>query len=723
MAANKSTQLHNEVYNMLKAAKLLTETNQDKIKSLSIGEFNTLTHSNIKIFKENNLLTEETFDLIVALEDFHANRSASNAIDVLNESKLLTENNVQSIVRYKRTKSKDQLRKFFCGINDLDKYGLLTQENFDLIRNCETVFPEHIAKGFHRLKELGLLNHKNKLLITNSFLSRSLSIVKSLDILRGIKKITQTDIEFIASHYKPEDFAQVLRTLNNLHLLTESNKDFFKENSSKIDSVNRALDKIYQNNVYENKKLKLTQADFNVIKDHSKPTDVAQALIILNCQGILTDESREAIKDHNDPIHIARALAQLNSAQLSPKNIKAIKEQLNTVNYYHLSRALSCMKKAGLLTQDNFDQLLAQTTLCNAHDFWDRLQPHLLTQMTFEKFIELAKNNPIDTIKEYVDQLLNNKNVNVSVSKSAQRVITPSAPPAELAQRVITPSAPPAELAQRVITPSAPPAELAQRVITPSAPPAELAQRVITPSAPPAELAQRVINPSAPSAEPVQRVAPTAPPSCESPAMPDAPPPTYAEALALEALQIDEPPPPSYQSVELDTKLQDLHKIQSTYKERYTALNHVITAISNNDTASNLANEIKEVLKVVNQTEQEIRPNAINIANQKQQQKALNQYDELVKVLALITDLLEKPENTQLANHSEIINKIKSKQCHTSVGERILSVLANAPILGDIIKLMGINRRNVTQNVASLSLFKNLQHGNNTNPLEISCQA
>jgi hypothetical protein len=160
---------------------------------------------------------------------------------------------------------------------------------------------------------------------------------------------------------------------------------------------------------------KESQASYEVYKDIFSFTEISKVtrcLKTLHQSKLLTKENFNAVKEHNSPSNLADALSELKKAHLlTQEYFKVIKEHGNLVS---LSSALIAFDRARLLTSENFERLiqpqnniLLTLRMGGGDIIWDRIPPHLLTQAVFEELIRGALlENPPAEIEQYINNLL-----------------------------------------------------------------------------------------------------------------------------------------------------------------------------------------------------------------------------------------------------------------------------------------------------------------------------
>ncbi len=160
---------------------LLTQENKECI--VQQGNLAGLFKS-FEVLAVSGLLNQEYFDFIMSLDNFSR---SGEAINFLNKAGLLEKRSNLGIIKEKS----DNLSHVLWALSILYRNKLLTQENFDVIKQIKEVyFPMVVSDLLVNLNELKLLNKKNR--------------------------------RYIVTHKDPEEFA---RKLNDLHKYGRLNQE------------------------------------------------------------------------------------------------------------------------------------------------------------------------------------------------------------------------------------------------------------------------------------------------------------------------------------------------------------------------------------------------------------------------------------------------------------------------------------------------------------------
>ena len=207
-------------------------------------------------------------------------------------------------------------------------------------------------------------------------------------------------------HSKVDELQVLTCFIENMPKESQASYEVYKDifSFTEISKVTRCLKTLHQSKL-------LTKENFNAVKEHNSPSNLADALSELKKAHLLTQENFNAVKEHNSPTSLVNALFALREAHLlTQEYFKVIKEHGNLVS---LSSALIAFDRARLLTSENFERLiqpqnniLLTLRMGGRNIIWDRIPPHLLTQAVFEELIRRALENPPAEIEQYINNLL-----------------------------------------------------------------------------------------------------------------------------------------------------------------------------------------------------------------------------------------------------------------------------------------------------------------------------
>jgi len=208
-------------------------------------------------------------------------------------------------------------------------------------------------------------------------------------------------------HSKVDELQVLTCFIENMPKESQASYEVYKDifSFTEISKVTRCLKTLHQSKL-------LTKENFNAVKEHNSPSNLADALSELKKAHLLTQENFNAVKEHNSPTSLVNALFALREAHLlTQEYFKVIKEHGNLVS---LSSALIAFDRARLLTSENFERLiqpqnniLLTLRMGGGDIIWDRIPPHLLTQAVFEELIRGALlENPPAEIEQYINNLL-----------------------------------------------------------------------------------------------------------------------------------------------------------------------------------------------------------------------------------------------------------------------------------------------------------------------------
>ena len=297
----------------LHESKILTQENFDAIRThTDLDQLNEV----FELFNTNGILTQENFESVLS----HAHLELVSGISkVLDAAGILTQANLEMIffdtglvstssatilcVLYKaqifNQKNLDAIREYtkkallpFIALllHLIDEAKILTQENFERI----LAHPEPLAlfKTLQSLEAAGILTQENFAVLRLKCFDKPSVVANAFSSLQAAGILTQASIEGIQYHVAPMKFMELFEPLHNSNILTQENFEVIRQHPCPIEFILalRILSRVDILNQANLKKLQsLSVSALQVLAD---------AILKLYIADILTQENFMAVFNH-----------------------------------------------------------------------------------------------------------------------------------------------------------------------------------------------------------------------------------------------------------------------------------------------------------------------------------------------------------------------------------------------------------------------------------------